>query len=81
MRYSSNQACLQMMPPHRSTGKKAFFKPEALTGSDMRSVTGPSEVTKGDKIFAKTALGCNFETSSQSSAEPLFMPSSESFCL
>ena len=27
----------------------------------MRSVTGPSEVTKGNKIFAKTALGSNFE--------------------
>jgi hypothetical protein len=35
-------------------------------------VTGPSEVTKGNKISAGMALNCNFETARQSSAEPLF---------
>jgi hypothetical protein len=70
-----------MIPPHRSAGKRAFFKPEALIESDMRSVTGPRKVTKGNKILAKTALDCNFETSSQSFAEPLFMRFSECFGL
>jgi len=41
------------------------------------SVIGPSKVTKGNKIFAQTALNCNFEKSAQSSAEPLFMRFSE----
>ena len=51
-----------------SAAKTAFLEPEALTESDIRSGdNGPREVTKGNKIFAKTALGCNFETSSQSS--------------
>jgi hypothetical protein len=46
----------------------------------MRSVAGSSEVTKGNKIFAKTAPNCNFGKSNQSPAEPLFIGFSECFC-
>jgi hypothetical protein len=47
----------------------------------MTSATGPSEVTKGNKIFAETALNCNFEKSSHPPVEPLFIRFSECFDL
>ncbi|HEY5705980.1 MAG TPA: hypothetical protein VIS96_10440 [Terrimicrobiaceae bacterium] len=56
----------------QKSGDPNGFEPECMIASFSRivgdtltsevSVIGPSEVTKGNKVFAETALDCNFDT-------------------
>ena len=46
----------------RWISEQGFSRIVGDTLTSEMSVIGPSEVTKGNKVFAETALDCNFDT-------------------
>jgi hypothetical protein len=46
----------------RWISEQGFSRIVGDTVTSEMSVIGPSEVTKGNKVFAETALDCNFDT-------------------